>query len=1216
MTGRLLVTVLLFVTASVGGDVPAHRGPAKPEPAVATTPREQARRALFEASQLDRARQLAAQALNESPADPEALFVEMEASALEADTPAELSAALRLCELRGPIERDPRVEIAASRVLDLAANSAEFRPAIARIQALVAGRRGSHVHPQAHLLRSALIAAAADGASGINLRQVARETGLLTDWRVAGPFGQYSNIEFDQHWAPERDNLVQNVSGGHAVEQLRFDDGFFRMPQYFPRDGVFYAAAQATTSGNSVLVRMESPGTLEVVVDGSVVLRKDDRLRATPEIAWNTARLRPGTHHVVVKFISSAVPFRIALIPSQRVWHGSSTRVPAANSNSAEAAYIAAAQKYWAGDYNAVITGLGSEAAPRSAVNDFLMFQAWSHISEDSPEAPALLNAALQAAPEALAADYELAARGYSAGRTDEALASLKPVLTSRPNFAPAEHLMAQIAIRLHWPVEAERAFDIEIQAHPSCDTLMESFKFFSRHARYERAREAQRRLADCAPDTLAYVHTLQEQGRHSEAAAAAEAVVARNPLNRAAREVLMRELAWSGRREQAAVAAQELAALAPNSDLYRRAAAVAIHNPEALLDTPGPRSSALAGEQFYSRYRRDGVEMARNTAERKFSGGPAVILVDDQVARVADDGSVSLYVHKLTRVLDRDGVERFGEVALPRDAEVLELRTIKADGTVAEPEWNQQKATISMPALAPGDAIDQEYVVHYDDHGGIAQHASAFQHTFGSFAAPILYSRFVAITPASDTSGRAEVAGDVPPPRAKTVSGSEVRIWDKDDIAQSVEDVATARGDILPLARLLPGLRGWDQVRDRYRNELVDATRAGVRVEQMAARMRPLEPQARARAIYRSIATSVRSSGSFDPEDMTSAEATLAAHYGSRTLAVLAVARAAGLDASLVLARGAGTIFNGGAPKPALDVYSRPLLRFHFNDGRGHAEIYADAETEGLPFGAVPPTIERHDALLVPALREAEGASEIFAAAIVTLPALQPEQSVARGDVTVDGDGNLAADVTIQLGAWRGAQMRSILAGIEPGRRDQFYQQMATRIFPGAEDVAGRAGNEHDPDRPLEIVLRCRVPHFVAIAQNTADLDQLVPGLGLKKMYVGGVNRKFPLYIDTPLVESATFRVHLPAGTTVLRPLDDADLSSDFGAYTLNFRQIAPDWVEIQRTFRIPVQVVAPARYPDFSRFAAAIDDAERQRITVSREPAFTSGSEARGTP
>jgi tetratricopeptide (TPR) repeat protein len=1196
MRRRIALAMILAAAAALpASDVPARHPRARHENQVVTTAVVQARKALFEDSQLDHARQLAQEELRHNPADIETLFIEMEAAALQADTTSVLHAALNLGELSGAAQRDPRVAIAMARMLDLAANTEDFRPAIPRIQAMLARFRNAGDHPHAGFLRTALAAAAADGAPGINLEKAARESGVMTAWRVAGPFGHYGNLEFDQHWAPEQDALAPPASDGHAIEQLHFADGTFRLPDYFARNGVFYAAAETTTGAGRWIVRAETAGTIEVLVDGAVALRKDDRFRASPEIAWRALRLKPGRHHVLVKFLASAAPFRIAFLPAPPA----APQSPRAEIDYApEAAYVAAAHKYWAGDYHGVISGLDSGNA-RSAAMSFLAYKAWTHVSDDSPETTAMLNATLQAAPSATAAEYELAARALAADRTDEALNRLQLVITVRENFQPGQQLLAQIAIRLNWPVLAEKALDNQLRAHPSCDVLLQGYKFFAGHARYERARELRRKLASCAPDTLAYMKSLSESGEHQQAAAATEAAVARRPLDRSARELLVRELALTGALDKARTAAQELAALAPNSPSYRRMAQIAAANPEALLDDAGLRASEFGQRAaFYAKYRRDGVEMVRRTGQRKFSGGPAVMLVNDRVARLWDDGSVSVYIHKLTRVLDRDGIEKYGEADIPRGAEVLELRTIKADGSVAEPEFTPQKATVSMPALAPGNAIDQEYVVHYPG-GGIAEHAAAFRHTLGSFNAPILYSRFVAITPASDASIRAEAAPGISTGPNELTNSMRVHTWEKDDIPQSVEEVATARGDVLPVARLESEFHnGWIDVRDRFRNELATALRIGPRVERVAARVRAQEPQARAREIFRTIANSIRPAGAFNTDNMTSAEQTLASLSGSRTIAVLAVARAAGLDADLVLGRNAGNVVHD--TRASLGLYSRPLVRFRFGDGR---EMFADAETEGMAFGSVPPSFERQDALLVPAPQEKENdGMPADGSTILSLPANSEEQSVAEGDVTLDDDGSLQADVTIRLGAWRAAQMRSILAGIDPAQRPRFYHQLAVRIFAGADDVTGSTRNERDPDRPLELVLHCRAPRYVNLAPGIADMDQLVPTLGLRKMY-SSPSRKFPLFIDTPLVESAAFRLHLPPGVSVLHGAPDMNVNGPFGSYSLSVRQPSPTELDIQRSFRIPVQVIAPERFPEFSTFAAKIDEAERQRITLEKD-------------
>ncbi len=1227
---RRLPILLCFLVSTPA--IPAWSASKKPVRAplsAASEALEQARQALFIDSELDTAREQARIVIESSAAvaervkprtparrvELEARFIDMESAALQADYPAALEAALRLCELPGAARYDPRVSLAAARILELAANTTEFRDAIPRIQELLKPGRGGVISPQSGYLRAALIAAATDGAPGLSVRDEAQRAGLLTDWRVAGPFGRYGTLDFDRAWAPEREGLAAAQVDGRAVEAFRFDDGSVALPEYFPRSGLFYAEAEVRLPrAGTWIVRAESPGTVQVFVDGAAALRKDDRLYGTPEVTWRTLPLKAGRHRLLVKFLASAAPFRIAVLPA-----GGQQPAPAkagAIAFAPEAAYVRAAEKYFAGDSAGAIAELTQLTAEYpSALADFLLYQAWQRTSVEAPELPGLLASALREAPGALAARFEVATRAYAADRLEDAVTELGAVLSARPHHAAAQGLMAQIAVRMHWVNEAARAFAIQIRQQPSCQALRETARFFASHARYESERELAPMLRRCAPDTLAYAEWLAERGAHAEAAQAADEIVTSNPLNRGAREFRIRELALAGDKAAAHRAAQELAAIAPNSERYRRMAAAAT-NLDFLLDDAGPRAQEFAREQaFYARWRRDGVQMVDQTAHRRFSGGPAVILLNDRVARLEADGRVALYVHTVTRVLNREGIEKYGEVEIPERAEILELRTVNAAGGIFEPEFTEHKSTISMPALAPGDAVDVEYVLYHSDRGGLAAHPDVFRHTFGSFAAPILYSRFVALTPARH-SVRVVSSGDVPM-RTEGAAGLVARVWECNDIAQSLPEMAMPAGDVLPTVRLTPALaQGWAEVRDLYRNRLIEATRAGSRAQALGAGVANGETVAgdeqRARSLYRWITTHIRrSGGSWTSGEITPAEDTLAARAGSRTAALIAVARAAGLNADLLLARDIGTYAGGGTGGPTLDAYSRPLVLFRFAKG----EVAADAETDGLAFGALPVTLETRDALLVRgSLEGGIGMAARSPSMIVALPASRgSNESRADADLTLDADGNLSADIRIALSTWRAAQMRSILAGIAPGQRGQFFQQLAMRILPGAGPTTGEVRNENDSDGELVLTVHTRAPHFLPLSGALVDMDQLVPALGLRRMYVGNASRQHPLFIDTPLVESATFRLHLPDGIAVARPASGAEFTSEFGSYAVSFRPIAQNVLEIRRSFRIPVQIIPTDRFEDFRRFALRVDDLERQRITLAVQSA-TSGQSASG--
>ena len=168
-----------------------------------------------------------------------------------------LDSALRLCALRTSLELQ---DVASSRVLQHAGNTLVFNSVLRRVKSAAA------VHNRCTFnLRLALVAAAWDGAS-VDLDQAARSAGLLTHWRIVGPFGKYNNVDFERRWSPEADRSLRpryppdpesnvpinghkmhggaqaDLSAAIAPEHFWFRDGMITIPEYFPSSGVFYAA--------------------------------------------------------------------------------------------------------------------------------------------------------------------------------------------------------------------------------------------------------------------------------------------------------------------------------------------------------------------------------------------------------------------------------------------------------------------------------------------------------------------------------------------------------------------------------------------------------------------------------------------------------------------------------------------------------------------------------------------------------------------------------------------------------------------------------------------------------------------------------------------------------------------------------------------------------------------------------------------------------------
>ena len=89
-----------------------------------------------------------------------------------------------------------------------------------------------------------LPALARQGAPELNELMSARESGLLTDWHIVGPFGLHPRNDFDRQWAPERDGVSRTSYGPRKVESFQFADGQVKLPPRLARDGVFYAVSE------------------------------------------------------------------------------------------------------------------------------------------------------------------------------------------------------------------------------------------------------------------------------------------------------------------------------------------------------------------------------------------------------------------------------------------------------------------------------------------------------------------------------------------------------------------------------------------------------------------------------------------------------------------------------------------------------------------------------------------------------------------------------------------------------------------------------------------------------------------------------------------------------------------------------------------------------------------------------------------------------------
>lgn len=1181
---RSMFRILPLVLFCLGGAaLSQHARPAQPDKTG-----DSLLRSFFSDFNLPAAAEDADLRLRQTPHDATALFVRMETAELEERPDVVLDSALRLCALRTSPELQ---DVASNRVLQHAGNTSAFNSVLRRVKSAAAVQNRCTFN-----LRLALVAAAWDGAR-IDPEQAERSAGLLTRWRIAGPFGKYNNVDFERRWPPETDrflkpryspdpdpHVLKNEHGMHggaianasetiAPERFWFRDGTITMPEYFPYSGVFYAAgevdlAAATRSRIDVL----SSGSYEVFVDGKSALLHDVRYAAGPNRGSGSLSLAAGHHRILVKFTPDAAPLSVALHPE----FGLPARNPSSLAQPVKE-YAQSLISYFRGDFTGVENALHSGVLRNAGYAQYLRALLYSAAEDHSPRADAAWKAVAAAQPSALLARLKVAESADERGQQETVRADVMALLAERPQSEAALQLAFNLSRRNQ--AEAPALLDRLLELHPSCARLGAGIKFFSSAAEQDKARRLEQQLTSCAPESMQYARLMAESGRHSAAAAYLQQMVMRNPLHRPARRFLIEQLLLDNQLSAAKLQAKQLKDIALNARRYTHLADA----PEVAQDSLSQRAEGFAtGREFYVPYRRDGMDLVRRSAQRSFSGGPAAILLSDKVVMLRHEGPVSIYVHRITRPINKEGISHYGEVTLPHGADLLELRTIKANGEIIEPELAQQKPTISMPALEPGDAIEEEYVMHYGELDQTPGNATV--HTFGSFAAPILHSRLVVLSPPDSSIRLQEQAG---PPQALVGenNGLVVRIWERDNIPQTIAESFLPAVNLLPTVTVGPP----EKTSELLRDQLIDASRTGLHTTETAAELHLPQNASdadKARRLYRFVTSKIDSTG---PDWAGSpAEDTLAYGQGSRTMALLALARTIGLKAGLLLAR---RIDQGCGKTRDFSCYTEPLVRFWLP---GAEPVDVDAESDDLPFGEIPPSLDTRDARFIHLLPPDEKKLEMVA--LSSRPAT--EKSIAEADLTFH-ETDLLANIGVQLGSARAQEVRSMLRNSGERERQAFFEQLAMRTFPGATGVTGAVADENDPEQPLKLSLRCTAPQYINRQSSTAELDQLAPALGLASLYAITPARKFPLYIESLLFESTVFHLHLPDGMDVKALPSDFTERTEFGEYALHFVRL-PHQLDIHRDFRVPVQVVAPEKYPAFLAFALRIDEAERERISL----------------
>jgi len=1150
-------------------------------------------------------------------------FMEAELAVLEGHPGAALTAYLDTLKL-GVKTPDPLsaslAEASLTSIADMNDAVDDYRPRVDQVIELLAQSPASLGLNATHQLRMQRLGRALSRGDVNAARKEAEAAGCVQKAEVAGAFGPRELLGFDLSLPGEASGPLAaehdlGVGRGKAKKRLietRRCVLALGRGAHDARAGTSLVRAEIKAAAQGAYaLRVESPNSAVLWVDGKEVARLDARTQQTFGVRYLPLTLSAGVHEVRAK-VSSRHPnpaLSLALVPATAE-ATAAAHVPEGTGPLER--YLAAKLLLSRGDAVSAREVLRTSNAtePTAAV---LVLQAAVALADPlrtgelrRDQARELLRKAAARDPEAWYPSVGLASLEAAEGHLKEAIDSLRGALARWPEvIAIRTSLIDQLKER-GWGEEADRLVaDLGQHMPHACAVTSLMLQSARSRGRMAELGPLTEKLMACDATSNARFALLRAERRYEDATR--ELVRLRglsDVMDEAQRIDADLELAllsgdqakiaalrserskfWPDRPEPVLDHADVLLSGGAKDAALAYLSAAIDKEPDDLFELRRVHE-ALGAESMFASYRKDGAKVIRDfeASGRKYNE-PQLLLLDYTVVRVFPDGSSTDLTHNIMRVQSQESVDENGEFSLPEGARLLKLHTIKPDGTKLEPDVIHGKSTLSLPSLAPGDYVEFEFVRGESPSSGFPGGYLGDRFYFRSFEVPFDHSELVVILPPS-MEPVLDPRGPAPKTIRETRDGNTVLRWVADESRPlSPEPMSVASREFLPSINL--GVRvTWAAYAESLRDLLSDKDpvdpAATALVDSILGDAKNAPASERAAKLFRWVTDQIEAT-----QDLFGvAPAMLASRTGSRDRVLSYMLKLAGIPNELALVRGAdGDHSDAHLPDP--ETFGYLLLRVDTEKGA----VWAHTGARHAPFGYLPSHLRGEQALILNPKAEQ-----------VTTPrvALDEERRDLDLELTLEKNGSATIHVHETL---RGAQAigwRNDLDEVPQEQlNDRFEESYVARLLPGAALKKLKIEGRDDPTAPLVLDFEFTVDklgHRVGDEQRIGGLflSALSPSLARE------ADRSVTQLVGVSLATDLSLRMKLPAGARVAS-LPAAARLEHAGVASFNATAKQEDGaVLISRSLRMPVLRVTPEAYAKFSSFCRAVDLAEAGEISV----------------
>lgn len=591
-----------------------------------------------------------------------------------------------------------------------------------------------------------------------------------------------------------------------------------------------------------------------------------------------------------------------------------------------------------------------------------------------------------------------------------------------------------------------------------------------------------------------------------------------------------------------------------------------------------------IEGASLLEPYRTDGRKVIKEfeawEKRGKHMEGTAARILDYAATWVHPDGSSEMLEHEILRMQSQEAVGKEAEQNPPGGL-VLNLRVIKPDGSILEPEPVAGKPTLTMPHLEVGDYLEIEHITATASEGGKGKHYRGPHWFFREADKGYWRSEFIVLTP-KDRDVDIEVVGNVPPPKMTSKGTFVERNWRVDESPPAPEEPDSPNPrEFLPSVRVGWGINLQDTLL-RYVDAASEETPLDPRLRKVArdivGKIPPEKRDERARALYRWVGEALQESNEADGRRAITGRA------GSRQAAFVYLVRLLGIPTELALVKSRIAMPPAGKMSE-VEVYDNVVARLDTDAGPRWMVI----RDKFAPFGYVPAELRGQ-----PAIRLIAGTPRD------TTPALGSADGVLlEGKAKLSEDGSASVEIAQSYTGRMGIGLRAVFDRVPEGKRNEFVEtRLLAANLPGARLEEMKIENSEDLGAPLVLRIKAKIPQMARRASGKLVLKALFP-VNIAQV-ASLATRQTPLLLASSSHVEVKFQIIAPDGLRLPASIPGGELRDGDRSVTVA-DAVEGSSIILRRVVDIPAGRVQPgAEYARFVAFTQQADQLLEKEIAL----------------